>query len=99
MIYQFKTEHYVPKFKIKVESNVSYTRGKSSAPDFKNYNYFLSILITVTLLCLESLSLSIALLVETFAYKQQFLNRISVSYNSRSFNYTLILHGTGRKVE
>jgi hypothetical protein len=42
MISQFKTEHYVPKFKIKVESNVSYTRGKSSAPDFKNYNYFLS---------------------------------------------------------
>ncbi len=42
MIYQLKTEHYIPKPKIKVESNVSYTRGKSSAPDFKNYNYFLS---------------------------------------------------------
>jgi hypothetical protein len=42
MIYQFKTEHYIPKSKIKLESNVSYTRGKSSAPDFKNFNYFLS---------------------------------------------------------
>jgi hypothetical protein len=42
MVYQFKTEHYIPKSKIKIESNVSYTRGKSSAPDFKNYDYFLS---------------------------------------------------------
>jgi len=42
MIYQLKTEHYIPKSKIKIEANASYTRGKSSAPDFKNYDYFLS---------------------------------------------------------
>ncbi len=39
MIYQFKSEHYFPKPKLKVELNASYTFGKSSAPDFKNLGY------------------------------------------------------------
>ncbi len=39
MVYQYKSEHYFPKPKIKVEANASYTRGKSSAPDFKNLAY------------------------------------------------------------
>ncbi|MBL0103760.1 MAG: TonB-dependent receptor [Bacteroidetes bacterium] len=39
LIYQLKSEHYLPGSKIKLESNLSYTRGKSSAPDFKNIQY------------------------------------------------------------
>ncbi len=39
LIYQLKTEHYIPGPKIKAELNVSYTRGNSSAPDFKNLQY------------------------------------------------------------
>jgi TonB-dependent receptor len=35
-IYQFKSDHYLPGSKIKMELNASYTNGKSSAPDFKN---------------------------------------------------------------
>jgi hypothetical protein len=40
-IYQLKSEHFIPKKKIKIEFNSSYTRGKSIAPDFKvlEYNY------------------------------------------------------------
>lgn len=41
MVYQFKSEHYFPKPKLKVEYNASYTYGKSSAPDFKNLQYIL----------------------------------------------------------
>ncbi|MFZ4399187.1 MAG: carboxypeptidase-like regulatory domain-containing protein [Bacteroidales bacterium] len=36
-IYQLKTEHFIPGNKIKIESNVSYTNGKSNAPDSKVY--------------------------------------------------------------
>ncbi|MEI6853577.1 MAG: carboxypeptidase-like regulatory domain-containing protein, partial [Bacteroidota bacterium] len=35
-IYQLKSEHYLPKPKIKIEFNASYTNGKSNAPDSKN---------------------------------------------------------------
>lgn len=39
LVYQFKSEHYIPKSKIKMELNASYTKGKSSAPDFKRLTY------------------------------------------------------------
>ncbi len=42
LVYQLKTEHYFPKTKIKLDANVSYTKGKSIAPDFKSFTYFLS---------------------------------------------------------
>jgi len=42
LVYQTKTEHYFPKSKIKVETNASYTQGKSIAPDFKNFSYIFS---------------------------------------------------------
>jgi hypothetical protein len=35
IVYQLKSEHYLPFRKIKIECNASYTRGKSDAPDFK----------------------------------------------------------------
>ena len=40
MIYQWKSEHYFPSLKLKAELNASYTRGNSSAPDFKNIEYW-----------------------------------------------------------
>jgi len=40
LIYQLKTEHYIPKFKSKIDFNASYTNGESSAPDFKTLTYF-----------------------------------------------------------
>jgi hypothetical protein len=42
MVYQFKTENYIPKLKLKTETNVSFTKGKSSAPDFKNLQYWIN---------------------------------------------------------
>lgn len=39
MVYQIKTDHYLPGSKIKIDLNASYTNGKSSAPDFKNVQY------------------------------------------------------------
>ncbi|MBK8587127.1 MAG: hypothetical protein IPN88_17665 [Bacteroidetes bacterium] len=39
LIYQLKTEHYVPAIKTKIDLSASYTNGKSSAPDFKNVQY------------------------------------------------------------
>ncbi|HXC06825.1 MAG TPA: carboxypeptidase-like regulatory domain-containing protein [Bacteroidia bacterium] len=35
LIYQLKSEHYIPALKWKIEGNVSYTNGSSAAPDFK----------------------------------------------------------------
>ena len=35
MIYQIKTEHFVPGSKLKIEFNASYTRGKSNLPDLR----------------------------------------------------------------
>lgn len=40
LIYQLKSEHYLPGPKMKIEFNASYTDGKSSAPDFKNVQYW-----------------------------------------------------------
>ena len=40
LVYQAKTEHYFPAVKIKAELQSSYTKGESSVPDFKGYNYF-----------------------------------------------------------
>ena len=39
LVYQFKSTHYLPGKKIKIESNASYTAGQSNAPDFKNLGY------------------------------------------------------------
>ena len=35
MIYQLKTEHYIPGSKLKIEFNASYTKGKSNLPDLR----------------------------------------------------------------
>lgn len=43
MIYQLKTDHYIPQIKLKIDVNGSFTKGKSTAPDFKGFNYFLNI--------------------------------------------------------
>jgi hypothetical protein len=40
LVYQFKSEHYFPAYKTKLELNASYTNGKSSVPDFKNLQYW-----------------------------------------------------------
>ena len=40
LVYQYKSEHYIPGSKIKAELDASYTNGKSSAPDFKNVQYW-----------------------------------------------------------
>jgi hypothetical protein len=42
MVYQLKTDHYFPKPKLKIDLNASYTNGKSKAPDFKSFDYFLN---------------------------------------------------------
>ncbi len=39
MVYQLKSEHYLPKPKLKIELNASYTKGNSNAPDFKYLTY------------------------------------------------------------
>lgn len=39
LVYQFKSEHFLPVYKIKVELNASYTKGNSNAPDFKFLQY------------------------------------------------------------
>ena len=39
LIYQLKSEHYLPKSKTKIDFNTSYTKGNSSAPDFKVLEY------------------------------------------------------------
>lgn len=40
MVYQAKSEHYLPALKTKLELNASYTNGDSKAPDFKNLQYY-----------------------------------------------------------
>jgi len=42
MVYQLKTEHFLPSTKTKIEANASYTLGKSSTPDFKNVQYWIN---------------------------------------------------------
>lgn len=39
LVYQVKTEHYIPLIKTKAETMFSFTDGYSEAPDFKNLNY------------------------------------------------------------
>ncbi len=39
IVYQYKSEHYIPGPKIKIDANASYTKGRSSAPDFKLLTY------------------------------------------------------------
>jgi TonB-dependent receptor len=40
LVYQLKSEHYLPKPQLKIEANASYTNGKSSNPDFKDLQYW-----------------------------------------------------------
>jgi len=40
LIYQLKSEHYIPKSQLKIELNASYTDGKSSAPDYRDFSYY-----------------------------------------------------------
>jgi len=51
----------------------------------KNYIYFLSIIVFVLLLTSESLAISIALMIESFAYPGNFLNRVVEENNFRSY--------------
>ncbi|MGZ4033535.1 MAG: carboxypeptidase-like regulatory domain-containing protein [Bacteroidia bacterium] len=39
MVYQYKSEHYIPSAKLKLDLNASYTKGNSNAPDFKYLQY------------------------------------------------------------
>ncbi|MFM7770101.1 MAG: hypothetical protein ACKO8Q_06035, partial [Bacteroidota bacterium] len=39
LVYQLASSHFFPKKKWKIESNVSYTDGQSTAPDFKSTQY------------------------------------------------------------
>ena len=39
LIYQLKSEHFLPKTKTKIDFNTSYTQGNSTAPDFKVLQY------------------------------------------------------------
>lgn len=39
LVYQLRTEHYIPSQKIKIDFSTSYTNGRSSTPDFKNLQY------------------------------------------------------------
>jgi hypothetical protein len=39
MVYQYSSQHYIPKYKLKLDLNASYTDGKSVAPDFKATQY------------------------------------------------------------
>jgi hypothetical protein len=39
LVYQLKTEHFLPGPKMKIELNASYTNGKSTTPDFKNVQF------------------------------------------------------------
>ena len=43
IIYQLKTDHFFPATKVKLDFNGSYTKGESSVPDFKSFDYFLDL--------------------------------------------------------
>lgn len=49
MVYQFKSEHYIPDYKLKIETNASYTKGTSNAPDFRELVYKYSGSSTITI--------------------------------------------------
>lgn len=40
LVYQFRSEHYIPSRAIKINLDASYTDGESSVPDFNGYRYF-----------------------------------------------------------
>ncbi len=40
MIYQLRSEHFFPAYKLKMELNASYTNGESIVPDFKRFRFF-----------------------------------------------------------
>ena len=42
LVYQLKSEHYLPKPKLKIELSASYTKGNSNTPDFKDMQYIIS---------------------------------------------------------
>ena len=39
LVYQYKSEHFMPGPQLKLELGASYTQGKSNAPDYKDVNY------------------------------------------------------------
>lgn len=39
IIYQLNSDHYIPRYKVKIEFNASYTNGESTAPDLKIISY------------------------------------------------------------
>ncbi|MBK8853996.1 MAG: hypothetical protein IPN10_07730 [Saprospiraceae bacterium] len=39
MIYQLRSEHFFPAYKLKMELNASYTNGESIVPDFKRFRF------------------------------------------------------------
>ncbi|MBK7042176.1 MAG: hypothetical protein IPH46_17450 [Bacteroidetes bacterium] len=39
MIYQLRSEHFFPAYKLKMELNASYTNGESIVPDFKSSDF------------------------------------------------------------
>lgn len=39
LVYQYKSEHFLPGPQMKLDLNASYTRGRSDAPDYKDVNY------------------------------------------------------------
>lgn len=39
LVYQLKSDHYIPAYKVRLELNASYTDGNSEAPDFKRVEY------------------------------------------------------------
>jgi hypothetical protein len=40
LIYQISSQHFLPKYRLKIDFNTSYTSGESVAPDFKATQYF-----------------------------------------------------------
>lgn len=40
LVYQLRSQHYLPASKSKIDFSSSYTFGKSTAPDFKNVQYY-----------------------------------------------------------
>ena len=56
----------------------------------KNYFYFLCILVAVTLLTLEGLGISIALLVEAFAYNDRLMRRIDTHHHQQQQQLVLL---------
>ena len=48
LMYQLKSEHYLPIAKMKIELNVSYTNGNSNTPDFKDLSYVTNKITNIT---------------------------------------------------